>query len=60
VLIVVGSSEERLRALFDAVERVATLDCGRCMPYENGRPVWVCHGLRGPVADLWPRLKHYD
>ena len=60
VLIVVGSSEERLRVLFATVERVATIDCGRCMPYENLRPVWVCRGLREPVADVWARVKHYD
>jgi dolichyl-phosphate-mannose-protein mannosyltransferase len=60
VLIVVGSSEERLRALFESVERVATIDCGRCMPYENGRPVWICRGLGAPVADVWANIKHYD
>ena len=60
VLIVVGSSEERLRVLFATVERVATIDCGRCMPYENRRPIWVCRGLREPVADVWARVKHYD
>jgi hypothetical protein len=60
VLIVIGGGEESLRALFHAVERAATIDCGRCMPYENGRPVWVCRGLREAVADVWARIKHYD
>ena len=60
VLIVVGGTEERLRALFETVERASTLDCGRCMPYENGRPVWVCRRLRQPVAEVWARIKHYD
>jgi len=60
VMIVVGGSEERLRASFQRVDRAATLDCGRCMPYENGRPVWVGRGLLRPVAEVWPQLKHYD
>jgi dolichyl-phosphate-mannose-protein mannosyltransferase len=60
VLIVIGGSEERQRSLFDSVERAATIDCGRCMPYENHRTVWVCRGLRTPVAEIWPQIKHYE
>jgi len=60
VLVVISSTEERLRALFEQVERAATIECGRCMPYENHRPVWVCRGLRTPLAELWPQIKHYD
>jgi hypothetical protein len=60
VVIMIGASEERLRAGFEEVERVGTLDCGLCMPYENGRPVWIARGLRRPVAEVWPTLKHYD
>jgi hypothetical protein len=60
LLIVVGGTEERLRALFEQVERAGTLDCGRCMPYENGRPVWIARGLTVPIAELWPQVKHYD
>ena len=59
-VIVVGGTEERLRGLFETVERTGTLDCGRCMPYENGRPVWIARGLRVPMADLWRQVKHYD
>ena len=60
VLIVVGGTEEVLRERFDQVERAATIECGRCMPYENHRPVWVCRTLRVPVAAAWARVKHYD
>jgi hypothetical protein len=42
------------------VERVSTIECGLCMPYENHRPVWVVRGLRSAVAEAWPRIKHYD
>lgn len=60
VLIVMGGSEEKLRAQFETVERAATTNCGLCMPYENNRPVFVCRGLRMPVAARWPQVKHYD
>jgi hypothetical protein len=60
VLIVVGGKEERLRSLFEQVERVGTVECGRCMPYENHRPVWIARRLRMPVAAMWPTIKHYD
>jgi hypothetical protein len=60
VLIVVGGSEERMKGLFAHVDRAATVECGRCMPYENHRPVWVCRSLRPTVADVWPQIKHYD
>lgn len=60
VLIVVGSNEARLRGLFEQVERAAIISCGLCMPYENNRPVWIARGLRQPVAELWPRIKHFD
>jgi hypothetical protein len=30
------------------------------MPYENGRPVWIARSLRLPLAELGPRIKHYD
>lgn len=60
LLIVIGGSAEQLSAGFHQFERVGALDCGLCMPYENGRPVWLARGLRQPVADIWPELKHYD
>ncbi len=59
-LIVIGGRKDDLEGACARVERRATLDCGYCMPYENGRPVWLCTGLKVPAATLWPQLKHYD
>ncbi|HVT58984.1 MAG TPA: glycosyltransferase family 39 protein [Thermoanaerobaculia bacterium] len=59
-LIVIGSRQERLAELFREVERAATIECGLCMPYENHRPVWICHGLKPSVPEFWSRIKHYD
>ncbi|HEX9049399.1 MAG TPA: glycosyltransferase family 39 protein [Anaeromyxobacter sp.] len=30
------------------------------MPYERGRLVWICRGLDRPIAELWPRVRHYE
>jgi hypothetical protein len=60
VLIMIGGGKEELLLRFDAVERADTIECGRCMPYENNRPVWICRGLREPVPEFWRRIKHYD
>jgi len=60
VVIGIGGSEEYLGEIFEKVELAARTDCGYCMPYENDQPVWVCRGLRKPIEELWPELKHFD
>jgi 4-amino-4-deoxy-L-arabinose transferase-like glycosyltransferase len=60
VVIVVGGREDQVRPLFETVEQAGVTDCGYCMPYENGLPVWIGRRLRQPVGEAWPRLKHYD
>ena len=60
VAVIIGSSEERLKQRFESVELAGATNCGLCMPYENNRPVFICRGLRAPVAQVWPLLKHYN
>jgi hypothetical protein len=60
VVVIVGGEEEDHREHCGSVERAAVIECGRCMPYENHNPVFVCRGLKIPPRDLWPRLKHFD
>ncbi|HUR29206.1 MAG TPA: glycosyltransferase family 39 protein [Planctomycetota bacterium] len=31
-----------------------------CLPYENDLKVFLCRGLKQPLAELWPQLRHYD
>ncbi len=59
-MIVLGETEEELARSFERVELGAVIRCGYCMPYENNRPVWICRGLRVPLAEAWPGLKHFD
>jgi hypothetical protein len=60
VVIIVGGDEADHRGECLSVERAGTTDCDYCMPYEDDQPIFVCRGLRTPLADLWPRLKHFD
>jgi hypothetical protein len=60
VVVAVGFSRAQLEPWFDRVEEAAVVRCRWCMPVQNGRPVHVCRGLRGSVAELWSRLRRYQ
>ncbi len=59
-LIVIGDDQATLDTLFEEVRLGAIYECRNCMPYESRLNIHVCHGLKGRIADLWPRIKHYD
>jgi Dolichyl-phosphate-mannose-protein mannosyltransferase len=59
VLLVIGDRRDRLDELFESVEEGGVFHCRDCMPYENGRRVWVARGLKVPLAGLWPEIKHF-
>jgi len=58
-LIVLGGSIEEHGECGD-VRQAATINCGRCMPYENGVPIFVCRDLHVDPEEVWPGTKHYD
>jgi hypothetical protein len=60
VLIVLSRSRTRLDQLFSSVEQVGETDCGDCMPYESHVPIFICRGIRTPLPQLWPSLKHFE
>jgi hypothetical protein len=45
-LIVVGGRREDLEKVFTRVEEAGKTGHPLAMPYENGRPIWVCRGPR--------------
>jgi len=59
VVIVIGDRRERLDERFADVRLGGVTRCADCMPYEDGRPIWVARGLKQPIASLWPRLKGF-
>jgi hypothetical protein len=48
-----------LESIFESVEWVGESDCRYCMPYENQKPIYLCKGLKVPLAEIWPRLKNF-
>ena len=60
VMIVIARSDSRLAELFERVDRVASVGCRYCMPEMSRLSVYVGRGLRQPLPEVWPRLKHYD
>ena len=59
VLVVVGDRRERLEALFADVRLGAVSHCADCMPYEDGRSIWIARGLKAPISGVWPQIKHF-
>jgi hypothetical protein len=61
VLLVISRSRADQEQKFASVELAGTIDCGDCMPYENGQSIFICRGLKPPLlAERWPSLKHYE
>jgi hypothetical protein len=60
VLIVLSRSRELQEERFASVEKAGDIDCGDCMPYENGLSIFICRGMRLPLLANWASLKHYD
>jgi len=58
-LVVIGDRRERLEELFADVRLGAVSHCVDCMPYEDGRSIWIARGLKPAIADLWPQLKGF-
>ena len=58
-MIVMGDSQERLEQLFASVQKVASVYHPYSMPYEH-LDVFYCRGLKRPLKELWPQLKHWD
>lgn len=59
-VVLLGGDEARLGRLFSSLERVGTVECGDCMPYENHKPVFIGRGMTRRWADVWPDVKHYE
>jgi Dolichyl-phosphate-mannose-protein mannosyltransferase len=60
VMIVLNRSRSLLEQRYASVEQVGETDCGDCMPYENHIPIFLCRGMKPPLPERWPTLKHYD
>jgi len=59
VMIVMDDDRETLQKLFRSVEYGGRVEHRYSMPYEHF-DVWVCRGMREPLAKVWPSLKAWD
>jgi len=55
VLVVIGDRRERLDERFADVQLGGVSHCTDCMPYEDGRSIWVVRGPKQPIGALWPQ-----
>ena len=46
--------------LFRQAERAATFSAPHIMPYEEGKPIMLCRGIKVPLAKIWPGVKAYE
>lgn len=61
LLIVGGEGETCGRGSWRTVTRALRVaDDPWAMPYERGLSVWICRGLRRPIAEVWPMARHYE
>jgi Dolichyl-phosphate-mannose-protein mannosyltransferase len=61
VLIIIGGRAESHAEVCSQVELVTHVEPNPyVMPYEDHLPLYVCRGLKAPVATIWPRVKHYE
>ncbi|HEY5677903.1 MAG TPA: glycosyltransferase family 39 protein [Myxococcales bacterium] len=60
LLIVGGRLSSHLEAFEECHEAARERISPWAMPYEQGRPIWICRRPRAPLEVLWPRVKHYQ
>ncbi len=65
IAIIIGNSRtlednlSDLRRRYKSVELVATTNAHYCMPFENGRMIFVCRGMNTTFQKLWPSEKFF-
>lgn len=61
VVLVLGRASTERTVQFQSVEEAAVVPHDMyCMPYENDLSVFVCRNLKVPIAEIWPKLKHFQ
>jgi len=59
VLICVGDNCPSVAQVFQTCSQAATFSAPWIQPYERGKPILVCRGIKKPLAELWPAAKFY-
>jgi hypothetical protein len=56
-LILINANPDAWSPRCTTLDPVARFGAPYAMPYENDRPIFVCHGLKQPIAQIWDQLK---
>ena len=56
----INGDPERWRPNCAKLDIVGTFGAAYVMPYENGRPIFICRGLRVALAQAWPVFKRFQ
>jgi hypothetical protein len=59
VIVAIGGRRERLDELFADVRQGGVTRCADCMPYENGRSIWIARAPKRSLVEIWPRVKGF-
>jgi len=60
-MILIGAGDLKdLQQVFSDVQEAGRTQCEYCMPYENDLPIYVVHGLKAPLEELWPGVKSFQ
>ncbi len=60
VVIMIGGERSDHLQSFEEVTAGGEFTCRNSMPYENNLTLWIARRLKAPIADAWPRVKHFD
>jgi 4-amino-4-deoxy-L-arabinose transferase-like glycosyltransferase len=60
VMIIIGGSPQHYADLFRSFEIAGRITTPYAMPYETDKPIYVLRGLKTPLPEFWPQVKHYE
>ncbi len=60
VILSIGNPARELIPYFTTVEPVGVVGCDHCMPYEDDLTIYLCRGLKVPLDQAWPAVKHFE
>ncbi|HEU4929996.1 MAG TPA: glycosyltransferase family 39 protein, partial [Candidatus Krumholzibacteria bacterium] len=55
VYVIIGQDRDDLESTFTEVREVARTGARYAMPDETNVPIWICRGIRIPLAEAWER-----
>ncbi len=59
VILHINGDVRSWRRFCENTEVIGTFGAPYAMPYENGRPILLCHGLRANLTETWARFRRY-